>query len=147
MSAIFPERVAPRRRERGFAAIAGIFVLVVLGALGVVMVTVFGAQQRSAAFDWLGMQAYQSARAGIEFGTFQAFAGNCAGSTPIAMPGSLAAFNVTVTCESTLHSEGSRAVTTYEITSTACNRGACPSDADDTYVERQLRVTVASVQP
>lgn len=146
MSAMFPERAA-RRSQHGFAAIAGIFILIVLGGIGVVLITVFGAQQRSAAFDWLGTQAYQSARAGIEFGTVNALAGNCPANTAIAMPGSLSAFRVLVTCAAAAHVEGGNNVTTFEISATACNRPFCPANADDTYVERQLRVTVASVAP
>ena len=146
MSATFPERLTRSRRANGFAAVAAIFVLVVLGGLGVVLVTVFGSQQRSSAFDWLGTQAYQAARAGIEYGSYQALtSGICAANTPLVLPGSLASFRVTVTCAATVHTEGGATVTTYELASTACNRAACPSAAPDaTYVEREVRATVGT---
>ena len=146
MSATFPDR-ARARVQGGFAAVAGIFVLVVLAGVGIVLITVFGAQQRSSAFDWLGMQAYQSARAGIDLGVVRALAGNCPGNSNVAMPNTLSAFNVNITCAATAHVEGGDNVSTFEITATACNRAVCPANADDTYVERQLRATVASIAP
>lgn len=146
MSATFPERRA--RHDRGFAAVAAIFVLVVLGGLGVVLVTTSGSAQRSSAFDWLGSQAYQASRAGIEWGSFQALNGACVPITPLALPGTLAGFNVNVTCTSTLLTEGGAAVTIFELTSTACNQAPCPSPAPGpTYVERELRATVVSTAP
>lgn len=144
MSATFPERA---RRADGFAAITAVFILVVLGALGTVLVTVFSAQQRGAAFDALGMQAYQAARAGIEFGSYQALEASSCVDTAIAMPGRLSAFNVRVQCSSTNHGEGGATVRVYEITATACNRASCPQAPDATYVERQLRTTITDIAP
>src|SRR3990172_4561514 len=89
----------PVRAPRGFAAVTAIFILVVLAALGVVIVTISSAQHRGSAFDSLGLQAYQSARAGIEFGLYQALRNSsCAAATSFAMPGTLSAFTVLVEC-------------------------------------------------
>jgi MSHA biogenesis protein MshP len=131
--------------------VIAIFVLVVLAALGATLVTIFSGQQRGHAFDALGMQAYQAARAGIEFGSYHAItADNCIAHPVFALPASLAGFSVRVNCTRTTHTEAGDTVRMYEITATACNRtpaAGCPNDADATYVERQLRVVVRNVTP
>ena len=133
------------RKARGFAAIVAVFILVVLGGFGAVLMTVFSAQQRSSAFDSLGIQAYQAARTGIEVGAFWATSGGCA-SVPASFV--IGAMKVNLQCTSSAHDEASQTVTIYEITSTACNRAACPANADGvTYVERQLRATVTNAAP
>ena len=127
-------------KARGFAAIVAVFILVVLGGFGAVLVTVFSGQQRSSAFDSLGIQVYQAARTGIEVGAYQATVGASCANTSFA----LGALTVNVQCTSTAHTEAAQTITIYEITSTACNGSACPASADGvTYVERQLRATVS----
>jgi MSHA biogenesis protein MshP len=136
-------------RARGFAVVAVLFIIVVLAALGVTLVTISAGQQRGQAFDALSIKAYQAAKAGIEFGVYQAVRnGNCA-TTTFALAGNLAGFSVQVQCTSTSHTEvvAVPAITVYQITATGCNRGACPGTADATYVERQLRSTVSSTTP
>ena len=142
MSAIFLER------ERGFAAIVAVFILVVLGMLGAVLVTVSSAQHRGLAFDALGTRVYQAARAGTEYGAARALAGTCA-NVSFGFPGStLSAFNVQVNCTQTNVTEGVVNLNAFEIVATACNQPACPVNATDgTYVERQLRLTVVSQAP
>jgi MSHA biogenesis protein MshP len=131
-------------RRRGFAAITAIFIVAVLGTLGVAMLVFSGGQQRAAAFDISATYALQSARAGIEFGVYQALqSGACAGSTSLTPGGTLSKYPVTVTCASGIHNEGGPDITVYEIIATACNRATCPAAADATYVQRQLRATVA----
>lgn len=126
------------RRARGFAAIVAVFILVVLGGMGAVLVSVFTGQQRASAFDTLGIQAYQAARAGIEVGAYRAINGTCGGSTL-----TLAPFTVAVQCSVSAHEEAGETVQVFQITATACNRASCPANADGSYVERQLRATVA----
>ena len=129
------------RKARGFAAIVAVFILVVLGGFGAVLVTVFSAQQRNSAFDSLGIQAYQAARTGIEVGAYQAT--NGAGCANAGFQ--LDSMRVDVQCVASTHDEAAQTVNVFEITVTACNRTACPANADGvTYVERQLRATVAS---
>ena len=145
-------------RNAGFAAIAAIFILVVLAGLGVVLITLSTTQQRSAAFDIQGVQAFLAARAGIEFGAYRTLttgglvaANDCTpaiGAAP-AQPSTsfaLSGWTVNVACSGTAHAEvvTSPPINVYDITVTACNRGACPGTADATYVERQLRVTVGT---
>src|SRR5688572_5354857 len=100
--------------QRGFSIVTAIFLIVVLGLLGVFIVAVVGLQQQSQALDVQGVRAYQAARAGIEWGAYQvlepnASLGTC-GPPPVAMPdcpatpthlalaGSLSTFTVTVQC-------------------------------------------------
>lgn len=54
--------------QHGFAAIAAIFLVVVLAALGAFMVTFSNTQQLTSAQDLQGTRAYWAARAGLEWG-------------------------------------------------------------------------------
>ena len=134
-----PPANAGRTRERGFAAIAVIFALVLMAVLATTVVTMFSAQQRSSAADALGIQAFHAARAGLDVGAFNAISGACGAANF-----TIGAFSVNVTCAATSHTDGGavNAVTVFQIQATACNRGACPAAANETYVERQLRSTV-----
>lgn len=144
-SPTFPKN---RARSGGFAAIAAIFVLVVLAGMGVALVTISSAQQRSSAFDALGSQAYQAARAGIEVGVYQALRNDTCANTTVDLTGGLAAFSVQLQCTVTSHVEAATPATRlFHITATACNRTSCPGTADATYVERQLRAVVAGTAP
>src|SRR6266480_3790533 len=58
-------------RQTGFGIIAAIFLLVVLTLLATFIASVTGMQQSSGQLDVLGVRAYQSARAGIEWGAYQ----------------------------------------------------------------------------
>src|SRR5438309_1872735 len=58
-------------RQAGFSIVAAIFLLVVLALLGVFIASVTGMQQSSGQLDVTGVRAYQSARAGMEWGTWQ----------------------------------------------------------------------------
>jgi len=53
---------------RGFSLVTAIFLLVVLGTLGTLMVTFFAAQQQSSALDVMGSRAYQASRVGYRVG-------------------------------------------------------------------------------
>lgn len=135
MSRTFPES---RRNARGFAAITAVFILVVLGMLGAVLVTVFSGQQRSSAFDALGSQAYFAARSGVELGAYQAINDGCGNVPASFVHGQMTVF---LECSSSTHYEAAQTVMVYEITATACNRSTCTADGVS-YVERQLRMTV-----
>lgn len=136
-------RLARLRRQRGIGLVTAIFLLVVLTALAVAMVTLFTAQQTSSALDVLGARAYLAARAGAEWGIYRRRIDNaCAPSTTFAMPAgtSLSGFTVTVTCQQ-LTQHG---INRYRVTSTACNQPgatscpAAPTNLD--YVQRVVDV-------
>ncbi|MEC5160304.1 MSHA biogenesis protein MshP [Janthinobacterium sp. CG_23.3] len=142
----------PGRRSAGLGLVTAIFLLVVLSGMGVAMMTLSTTQNASVALDAQGARAYQAARAGIEFGVYQALrAGNCPGNAApqsFALPTgtSLSAFSVTVRCNAltTGAGAGAGAVTVRQVTATACNRpaaGQCPNPSNDPdYVQRVLNV-------
>lgn len=101
---------------RGFSLLSAIFLLVVLAGLGVAIIKVSTAQHTSSALDVLGAQAYQAARAGIEWALYQklqspssnTYCNDPAASStttsfalpsgPTSSPSTLGKFTVTVTC-------------------------------------------------
>jgi MSHA biogenesis protein MshP len=142
--------------QRGFSLIAAIFLLVVLALLGALIASVTGMQQSSAQVDLLGVRAYHSARAGLEWGVYQVVDPNnlaCAlpscpapSTTLPALGGSLSGFTVTVACDQVADTtESNRNVRVFKIVATACNQGgSCPNAAPSTgYVERRLEATVS----
>jgi MSHA biogenesis protein MshP len=138
-------RLTASRVQSGFALVTGIFLLVVLAALGAFMLFVSGLMTSAGTLDVQGSRAYQAARAGVEWGAYQALrAPPCAGAT-LTFPGTaLAPFTTSVTCAATLASEGGASVTVTEITATACDAPPCPNPAPGAnYVERRLTVIVS----
>ena len=61
-------RISQCKRHGGFAAIAAIFLVVILAALGGFMLTFSNTQQLTSAQDLQGSRAYWAARAGLEWG-------------------------------------------------------------------------------
>src|SRR6267378_2566938 len=152
-------------RQTGFSIIAAIFLLVVLALLAAFIASVTGMQQSSGQLDVLGVRAYQSARAGMEWGAWQVLDPNnnlpgfggtanlppCAAINLTGLGGSLSSFTVTVTCSviNAPTTEGNRNISAYQIIATACNQpvvgpGTCPNPAPTAgYVERQLQATLS----
>ena len=136
------------RRMRGIAIVTAIFILVVLAALGAFMVSISTSQQIGSALDVQGVQAYQAARAGIEWGLHrQLQAGSCVGATSFSPTASaLSAFTVTVVCTPTPDPGGFGAPTVYSVSATACTQPnvaepKCPNASPaGFYVERRLSV-------
>jgi MSHA biogenesis protein MshP len=140
--------------QRGFTIVSAIFILVVLAALAAFIAVISTTQQIGSALDVQGARAYQAAKAGIEWGTYQVWSSSPAGRagavcptspTPLTFPAAastLSAFSVTVTCTAT--TDGSGGPTVFSITATACNSGgACPGAAGNAgYIERQITVTL-----
>ena len=153
----FARTLTARRHARGFSLVTGIFLIVILAALGAFMVTFTGLQQTTVQADVLGVRAYYAARAGIDWGMYQAldpdnatppappaFAA-CPVATINTLAGSLSPFTVEVTCTSTDSTEANRTIRVYQITATACNQTPCPAATTPAagYVSRQVVVTVA----
>ena len=135
--------------QRGFAIVAGIFLLLLMAALGALMVTLSSTSNVTSAQDIQGVRAYQAARAGLEWGIYSVTrpaAPQCDYS-PATLPtlaGDLAPFVVTVACVSTSVIEGAdvtgpKTVILYDISSTA-TLGTVVGSAN--YVERKLQATV-----
>lgn len=145
------------KNQQGFGAIAAIVVVVLLTILAAAIVAIGNAQQLSSAQDTLSVKAWQAAKAGNEWGLYQALKGSwttCSGASQTLDLTADSGFHVTVYCDSKEFNEGvddslaAKKVRFYEIRAVACTASACPSTAGATvaspgYVER-TRVVVAS---
>jgi MSHA biogenesis protein MshP len=125
------------RFQRGFAAIAAIFLVVVLAALGGFMLTFSNTQQLTSAQDIQGSRAYWAARAGLEWGiaSVAAVAACPATSTTFTVD----AFSVVVSCAATAYTEAATPVNIYRFTSVASSSGAVGSAG---YIERSLSASM-----
>jgi MSHA biogenesis protein MshP len=149
------------RRQVGFGAIAAIVILVILASLAAAMVKFGYVAQMSSAQDTLTARATSAARAGNEWGLYQALKGGwtaCAGAVQTLDLSADTGFYVTVTCGSTSYKEGetvpgtAQTVTIYSIDAVACNmplaaEPKCPNNgaaASPTYAERRRQVTAAN---
>ena len=122
-------------RQSGFAAIAAIFVLVVLAALGAFMVTSSNTQQLTSALDVQGSRAYWAARAGLEWGLALAKTnGACPAATSSFTVNTGASFNLTVTCSALSYSEGTVTLNVFSVGAVA-SQGTIGSPG---YVERSV---------
>ncbi|MBY0572428.1 MAG: agglutinin biogenesis protein MshP [Undibacterium sp.] len=140
-----------QQRVGGFSLVTAIFLLVILAALGVFMLSVYSTQRASVNMDIRGARAYQAAKAGIEWATLQVLAsengvlvassfvcpaGNMAGMPALA--GALQGFNVTTSCVLTSRQENANFIRVYQITAVS-SIGAFPSQD---YVERNISASV-----
>lgn len=115
------------RPQRGFAAVAAIFLVVILAALGGFMVSFSNTQQITSAQDLQGSRAYWAARAGLEWtiGAVVASAPVPPATTPAATcpvsapPASIDGFGLTITCDRQLYTEGTKSVYIFRISSVA----------------------------
>lgn len=141
------------RRAGGFALILALFLLVSLGAIGAYLLTVSTGQVAAVAQDVNAANAYQAARAGIDWSAYQllrnpggAFASGCAGgaaSQTLPLAGNLSGFYAQVSCQSPgSEIEAGVAVQGYQITVTGCNKTPCGGVVGPTYAERQLQLTL-----
>jgi MSHA biogenesis protein MshP len=89
---------------RGFALVPALFLIVVLAALGAVAIRVGSGEQQTVTMALQQVRALAAARAGIEWGAYNALvAHSCAANTTLNLSeAALAGFTVTVTCSSTL---------------------------------------------
>jgi MSHA biogenesis protein MshP len=149
----------PRTRARGFAFVAALFLLVVLGGFGAFVVTMGSNAQASTTLAIQGVRAFEAANAGLEWAAYQeldprqaiwgsvttppdCFASPSSPSMPAAMGG----FTVSVSCtrypafaaSPNYYEEGSQRVVIYVFTATASL--GTPGAADT--VERQLESRV-----
>lgn len=137
------------QRARGVTIVSAIFILVVLAALGAFIVSVSTSQQIGSALDVQGVRAYQSARAGIEWGLYQQLRNaSCAGATSFTPPATtLSGFTVTVACADTADGSSTPVIHGFVVQSTACNQPnaaepRCPNitNPNGFYIERRMEV-------
>lgn len=136
MTKPFVPHLPAARRSRGVGLVTAIFLLVVIAALSVAMVTIYTSQQNSSNLDIQGARAYQAARAGLEWGLFQQRRLNVCGaaSFPMDSATSLRGFTVTVACQMipgpAMAGGVADGLPRWKITATACNiptGGVCPN--------------------
>ncbi len=128
-----PTRIA----ARGFAAIAAIFLLVVLAALGAFMLTFSNTQQLTSAQDVQGSRAYWAARGGLEWGIASVLTGSACPASPTVL--ALDGFAVSVDCASQVFAEGGANRTIYRITATANQGGGVGTIS---YIERSVSAPI-----
>jgi len=131
------------RVQHGFAAIAAIFLVVILAALGGFMITFSNTQQLSSAQDLQGSRAYWAARAGLGFGVAKVIADStaCQSAGPTAMTGAPAGvegFTLTVTCRRASYVDGVNTILVYRFES----RASAGSSGNANYVERSVSASV-----
>ncbi|MBI2749230.1 MAG: hypothetical protein HYX43_07820 [Burkholderiales bacterium] len=111
--------------QRGFAAIAAVFLVVALAAFGAFMVSFSNTQQLNSAQDLQGSRVYWAARTGLEWAipTVRATPATCI-ATMASPPQPFAGFTIAVGCTSQTYTEGTATVTIYRFTSTAHTAGS-----------------------
>lgn len=146
-----------KRPARGMGAIAVVLVLVVLAAIAAAVVRMGNQSQGQTSQALQGARATAAARAGVEWGLYQAFRGSWTSCSSASQTLDLAAdgggLRVTVSCNSQLFNEGESApgtpatVRVFTIDAVACTSRsattACPDTAAATtqgYVERRRMV-------
>lgn len=131
------------RSQSGFTLITALFLLIVVALLSVYMINFRNVQQSTVVFGQQGARAMLAAHSGLEWGIYDSVVnGLCAPSSFTATGTALSAFTISVSCTSSMHTEGAVLITTYRLTSTAQTGGYGTLD----YVYRSLQATV-SVQP
>jgi len=140
--------------QKGFGAIVAIVVLVILASLSAAMLHFGSVQQLTSAQDVQSARAWAAAKAGTEWGLYQALINHwCDGGAAVQPDLNLSAvtgFHVSVACASTLFNEGesspgtARTVRVFTVTATACNSATgCPDNVMATsvgYIERRRQV-------
>ncbi|MBB3121237.1 MSHA biogenesis protein MshP [Pseudoduganella violacea] len=145
-----------RDRQKGFGVIVAVVILVLLASLAAVMVRTSIGQQSASAQDIAAAYANQAARAGVEWGLYQAMTSSaCAPATSLNFTGQNG-FNVVVNCDATNFNEGVDAAgapigkTIFVISAIACNAANCPNAgaavAGSDYVERRRMATACATK-
>ncbi len=133
--------------QRGFAAVAAIFLVVVLAALGAFMLTFSNTQHLTSAQDVQGSRAYWAARAGLEWGigsvSAQPAAMTVCPMSPTTLPaGSVpfeGGFTAVVTCKQLTFNEAGEDRSNFSFTSVAHN-AATPGTVN--FIERSLSASI-----
>ena len=136
---------SPNPLQRGFAAIAAIFLVVGLAALGAFMVTFSNSQQLTSAQDYLGSRAYWAARGGLEWAivAIPATPALCPNATATlvtgAVPATLEGFTVRIFCTRSVYLEAGVSRTIYQLESRALSSGTVGSVG---YIERSVSASL-----
>ncbi len=131
------------RRETGLSLITVLFFLVVIGALGGYMLTIFSSQQLAVVSSSQASRAYYAARAGVEWAIWGALndtAATCGGSagSPASAQFDVDGFDVTVTCSYRCYQEASVRLKVFAVEAHA-SQGSFGTAA---YAARTIRAAV-----
>ena len=130
--------------QQGFAAVAAVFLIVILAALGAFMLTFSNTQQMTSAQDLQGTRAYWAARAGLEWGIGKVSAVSdpstlsattCSTSSAIVLD----SFSVNVTCSVTPYGEAGATKYILQFRSVASTGGSVGSIG---YTERSISASM-----
>jgi MSHA biogenesis protein MshP len=128
-------------KQQGFSIVMAIFILVVLGLLGVYMVRLSGVQHATSSYALQGARAYQAAKAGLGWAiTKISTGGGCVdvnAQTALNLP-ELPGFTVSLNCISASYQEGNDTPSIYQIS--AHSEFGAYGSAD--YVSRELEVSI-----
>jgi MSHA biogenesis protein MshP len=130
--------------QRGFAAIAAIFLVVLLAALGSFMVSFSNTQQITAAQDLAGSRAYWAARGGLEMVIVAARANPtiCPNTTSTAIaspPAPIDGFTIQINCSANSYTDGGATRTIFRFESIARSPGSVGSIG---YTERSISASL-----
>ena len=138
-----------QRAQRGFAAIAAIFLVVILAALGGFMLTFSNSQQLTSAQDVQGTRAYWAARAGLEWSIASASSLSSAGVCPFdtsmqlvasgVAPAAVDGFNLAVCFSKNSFTEGAATPVLYRFTVVASSTGSAGSIG---FIERSISASM-----
>ena len=111
-------------RQKGFAAVAAIFLIVILAALGGFMLTFSNTQQLTSAQDLQGSRAYWAANAGLEGAVVAipaapAFCPAVMLTEVVGGPALVDGFSVRIFCARNIYVEGGAFLTIYRFESQA----------------------------
>ena len=136
-----------RLAQSGFAAVAAVFLVLILAALGAFMVTFSNTQQLTSTQDLQGTRAYWAAQSGLEWGVGAVTAvvtpstitaSTCTTVTPLTVNG----FSVAVSCNgiANTYTEAGTPVYIIQIQSTASLTGSTPGSLS--FIQRSLTAYV-----
>jgi MSHA biogenesis protein MshP len=143
------DRLSRQSQQTGFTLITAIFLLVVVALLMSYIVSLRAVQQSTLVYGVQGARAMQAARAGLEWGIYQAIneptSPTClASSDEFSGSGAISNFAINVTCTASPgHFEGSHETTIFRLTSTATTGEYGTLD----YVFRRLQTTISASPP
>jgi MSHA biogenesis protein MshP len=106
------------KHQRGFAAVAAVFLVVILAGLGAFMLTFSNTQQLTSAQDVQGSRAYWAARAGLGWGIASVTAAPATCPAP-SRTWTVDGFTVTVDCNRSTYAEAGATVVIYRLVSRA----------------------------
>lgn len=128
-------------KQQGFSIVMAIFILVVLGLLGVYMVRFSGVQHATSSYALQGARAYQAAKAGLGWAISKIdTGGSCVdvnAQTALTFP-DIPGFTVGLGCTLASYVEGSDNPGIYQMV--AHSEFGAYGDAD--YISRELEVSI-----